>query len=52
MILATVETTDKVYWCLLLDPLGHATFNRIAVAMLYPRALNVLEVGYSNITIV
>lgn len=51
-VLELVENTEKVYWCLLLEPVGEAKYKRVGVAMLYPHALDVLGVENTNFAII
>jgi hypothetical protein len=37
-----IDTTDFVYWCLLLEPAGEGKYTRVGVAILYPRAFEAL----------
>jgi hypothetical protein len=37
-----LNTTNFVYWCLLLEPVGEGKYTRVGMAMLYPHAVEAL----------
>lgn len=34
-----IRATDYVYWALMIEPVGEASYRRVGIAMLYPHAL-------------
>jgi hypothetical protein len=46
------ETTDFVYWCLLLEPAGEGKYTRVGLAMLYPHAFKTLDPKLADFEII
>jgi hypothetical protein len=46
------ETTDFVYWCLLLEPAGEGRYTRVGLAMLYPHAFKALDPKLADFEII